>query len=34
MLLEGKLEGLDQWLGGIGRGIGQLQFDLEPEAGG
>ena len=22
-LLDGKLEGFDQWLGGIGRGIGQ-----------
>ena len=31
-LLDGKLEGFDQWLGDIGRGIGQPQFDLEAKA--
>ena len=31
-LLDGKLEGFDQWLGGIGRGIGQPQLDLEAKA--
>ena len=32
LLLEGKLEGFDQWFGGIFSGVGKLQLDLKAEA--
>ena len=32
ILIQLELDGFDQGLGGIGRGVGQPQFDLEAEA--
>ena len=32
LLLEGKLEGFDQWFGSIFGGVGKLQLDLKAEA--